>query len=195
MKIHDFQWKNASYSKYKKACRIIFKKRHRFLTIMTIEPVVVKLRNRLNSISTGSKNDFLKKFSVIHARWHHAEMMDGIGTFNGSTIGFLSFHHEVIRIYIGKFNQNLTAGSMAKPSPPYRKLIDSISDSLEFSHALEGWHGLVHMNPKYGPNFGNPTKNIYMPRFWNFHKFIEDKFLRWLEKNKIDYNDINHTMI
>ena len=36
----------------------------------------------------------------------------------------------------------------------------------------------------------NQQKNIYMSRFWNFHKFIENKFLSWLSKNNIDYNDI-----
>jgi hypothetical protein len=173
----------------------IFKKCHSYVRLMAIEPVVIKLRNKLNSISGTDRNNFLKKFSLIHKKWHHAEMMGGLGTFNGSPVGFLSFHHEVISVYMNKFDQNLTAGSMAKPSPPYRKLIDSNSDPLQFSHALEGWHGLVHMNPKYGPNFGNPTKNIYMPRFWNFHKFIENKFLNWLNNNNIDYNDVDHTLI
>ena len=40
----------------------------------------------------------------------------------------------------------------------------------------------------------NQQKNIYMSRFWNFHKFIENKFLSWLSKNNIDYNDIDHSI-
>lgn len=168
----------------------------KFSYILVIEPVVTDLRERLQLISNETKTKFLRKFATIHYKWHMDEMMTGSGTFGGSPIGFLSFHHEVLTVYISKFDTSLTAGPMANTSPPYRPVIDSILKSVEFSNALEGWHNLVHRNTrKYGRNFSDPKKNIYMERFWQFHKFINDKFQSWLTNNQLNYDDVDHTLV
>jgi hypothetical protein len=163
---------------------------------LVIEPVVDNLRQELQLITNGTKTKFLGRFATIHSKWHMDEMMTGSGTFRGSTNGFLSFHHEVLTVYISKFDTTLTAGPMANTSPPYRPVIDSISKSVQFSNALEGWHNLVHRNTrKYGRNFSDPKKNIYMKRFWQFHKFIDDKFQSWLSNNQLTYDDMDHTLV
>ena len=101
----------------------------------------------------------------------------------------------MVTVYTAKFGPGLTVGAMAKPSPPYRTTVDANTDPLMFSHALEGWHNLVHRNSKYGVNFANPRKNIHMDRFWNFHKFIEDKFQSWLGVHSLNYDGLDHTKV
>lgn len=160
---------------------------------MAIEPVITNFRQKLQTISSGTKTNFLKKFANIHNKWHMDEMMNGIGTFNGAPIGFLSFHHEVVTVYIPKYDPNITP--MANPSPPYKQSIDNITNPVMFSQSLEGWHNLVHRNPIYGANFGKPKKNIYMKIFWQFHKFIDNKFQSWLAKNNLNYDAIDHTQV
>ncbi len=40
---------------------------------------------------------------------------------------------------------------------------------------IEDWHDSVHHNAKkYGVNFGNPEKNMYMKKFWQFAKFVTE---------------------
>jgi hypothetical protein len=86
-------------------------------------------------------------------------------------IGFLSFHHEVLGVYQARYLPTLAPGAMAHPVPAYRPAIDNSPDVLTFSQALEDWHSSVHRNSKkYTVDFADPTKNIYMPRFWQFHK-------------------------
>jgi hypothetical protein len=86
---------------------------------LAIEAVVTNLRQELQSISGGTKKRFLGKFATIHSRWHMDEMMTGTGTFKGSPIGFLSFHHEVLGVYVAKFDMPLDVGPMANTTPPY----------------------------------------------------------------------------
>lgn len=162
---------------------------------MAIEPVVRDLRLKLQSISGTTKTNFLSQFAKIHTAWHMAEMNTGTGVFNGSPIGFLSFHHEVVTVYVPKFASGLTPGPMANPSPPYRTTIDQNTDPVMFSHALEGWHNLVHRNKKYGANFGDPNKNIKMKIFWEFHQFIDTKFQNWLSQNGLNYDALDHTKV
>jgi len=160
---------------------------------LPIEPVITSFRQKLQDISGGTKANFLKKFGTIHAKWHMAEMMSGGGTFNGSRIGFLSFHHEVVTVYVARFDPSITP--LTNPAPSYRQTIDKNTDPLMFSHALEGWHNLVHRNPKYGPNFGNPRKNIKMKIFWQFHKFIDGNFQDWFSANNLNYDGLDHTLV
>src|SRR5713226_5604758 len=163
---------------------------------MAIEQVVTKLRAKLASISGGTKKQFLDGFKTIHNAWHMAEMNKGVGTFGGQPIGFLSFHHEVVSVYVSKFAPGLAPGPMAKTSPPYRPHIDGAPDAVQFSIAIEGWHNLVHRNvKKYGTAFGDPKKNIYLPRFWQFHKFINEKFQGWLQAHQQSYEDLDHTAV
>ncbi len=162
-----------------------------------MEAVVLGLRTTLVSLSSGTKKKFLDGFAPIHVKWHMAEMSpSGLGTFKGSPIGFLSFHHEVISVYRAKFAPGLTPGTMATTSPPYRPLVDSLTDPGQFSHGIEGWHGLVHLNAKkYGVAFGDPNKNIYMKRFWEFHEFIGEKFTAFIKRNKLNYDTLDHVTV
>ncbi|MBI3416220.1 MAG: hypothetical protein HY043_13070 [Verrucomicrobia bacterium] len=163
---------------------------------MATEPVITNLRTKLATISAGTEQQFLDSFKTIHNTWHMAEMMSGAGTFGGKPIGFLSFHHEVISVYIAKFKPGLAPGPMAKTSPPYKKVTDLAPDAQQFSNTIEGWHGRVHNNAaKYGPDFADPKKNIYMPRFWQFHKFIDNKFQSWLAAHQQSYGDVDHTVV
>src|SRR5947207_5852049 len=144
---------------------------------MAIEPVLTNLRAKLSTISAGSKADFLSAFADIHDKWHMSEMRTGKGKFGGKQIGFLAFHHEVLTVYQGRYATSLTPGTMANPLPAYRAAIDSAVDAVSFSHAIEDWHNSVHRNvAKYGVDFSDPTKNIYMPRFWQLHKLIDTTF-------------------
>ena len=162
---------------------------------VAIEAVVTSLRNRLATISAGSKADFLAKFAPIHQSWHMSEMM-GTPKFNGKPIGFLSFHHEALAVYQGKYAKTLAPGAMAHTLPAYRSVIDNATDVLTFSQALEDWHNSVHRNAKkYGADFADPMKNIYMPRFWQFHKFINNKFADWLTAHGMTYDEVDHTSI
>lgn len=167
-----------------------------FKKLMAIEPVLSDLRKELEKISASTKANFLKKFAKIHNEWHMAEMNTGTGTFHGSPIGFLSFHHEVVAVYTTKYKADLSPGPMAKTSPPYKHKIDNALEATSFSSEIEGWHNLVHRNiKKYGANFANPTKNIYMDRFWQFHKFIDGRFENWLQSHSIKYEDVDHTQV
>ena len=163
---------------------------------MAIEPVISALRTKLASISGGTQKKYLDGFKSIHNKWHMAEMMTGTGTFSGKPIGFLSFHREVLSVYVDKFKPGLVPGSMAHTSPPYRPLIDTAPDAPHFSSDIEGWHNMVHRNAKkYGADFADPKKNIYMKRFWQFHKFIDQKFQTWLGAHQLNYDDVDHTIV
>ena len=163
---------------------------------MPTETVIKNLRAKLATISAGTEANFLNSFKTIHSTWHMAEMMSGAGTFGGKPVGFLSFHREVISVYIAKFKPGLAPGPMAHASPPYRAVIDNAPDVFQFSNAIEGWHGRVHNNAKkYGPDFAAPKKNIFMPRFWQFHKFIDGKLQGWLDHNQQAYADVDHTVV
>jgi hypothetical protein len=163
---------------------------------MAIELVITKLRTKLASISEDTEKQYLDAFKSIHNTWHMAEMMKGVGTFGGKPIGFLSFHHEVIAVYIQKFKPKLASGPMAHTSPPYKAKINSAPNSAQFSSEIEGWHNLVHRNvQKYGVDFANPKKNIYMLRFWQFHNVINDKFQGWLSAHGQNYESVDHTAV
>ncbi len=154
---------------------------------MVIEPVVVDLRKTLDTMSSGAKKKFLDAFGKVHMRWHMTR------TFKGSPIGFLSFHHEVVTVYVNKYAPQLAPGPMANPNPPYPAWIDSLTETVQFSNSLEGWHNTVHRT--IGGAFADPTKNIYMKRFWQFHKFIDEKFQNWLQARNTTYDDVDHTEV
>jgi hypothetical protein len=157
-----------------------------------MEAVITDLRAALAMMSAGTKKHFLTGFAPIHKKWHMTEMSGPHGTFNRSPIGFLSFHREVIGVYRARYVPSLASASMAHAAPPYRTLIDNITDPAQFSVAIEGWHNGVHRNKKYGVNFADPTKNIYMARFWELHEFIDEKLTRYLTKNGLQYDTLDH---
>ena len=163
---------------------------------MTIEPVVVKLRSSLATMSAGSKAGFLAAFADVHMKWHMSEMTGGIGKLNAAPIGFLSFHHEVLSVYQARFAAGLVPGPMANTVPSFRPVIMTATKAETFSHSLEDWHNSVHRNTKkYGADFSDPVKNIRMLRFWQFHKFIDMQFAAWLKDSGSVYDDIDHTVV
>ena len=56
-----------------------------------------------------------------------------------------------------------------------------------FSNAIENWHNGFHNNASW-PNFHDPRLNIRDDRFWQFHKFIDNRFKKWLKDND-DFNE------
>ena len=163
---------------------------------MALEPVITSLRAKLAAISTGTEKKYLDSFKTIHNKWHMDEMNTGTGTFGGAAIGFLSFHHEVLSVYVARFKPGLVPGPMGQPLPPYRPAIDNAPDARRFSSDVEGWHNLVHRNvAKYGADFADPKKNIYLPRFWQFHAFIDQKLQGWLGAHGQAYDALDHTLV
>jgi len=159
--------------------------------LLGIEHVVTILRNELQMLSDGTTKEFLDEFAPIHVEWHASR------DFDGDPIGFLSFHHEVVEAYVALLRKHHepVQKAMRKPKPPYRKHIDTLTDPESFSNALEDWHNSVHMNPIYPPDFMDPAKNVYMNLFWKFHTLIDDKFMAWIKKNHIKYEDVNHIVV
>jgi hypothetical protein len=160
-----------------------------------MEAVITDLRATLAAASAGTKKQFLVSFAPIHKKWHMSEMMGPHGTFKGAAIGFLSFHHEVISVYRTKYAPSLAPGAMLHAAPPYPALVDGITDPSQFSIAIEGWHNGVHRNKKYGANFADPVKNIYMARFWELHEFIDEKFTAFIKKNGLSYDGLDHSAV
>jgi hypothetical protein len=164
---------------------------------MAIEPVLANLRQELQTISEGSTRQFEEEFAPVHVEWHSSDNNLGRGTFQGDFIGFISFHHEVVLAHQAMRTKNgePVEDEMRRPRPPYRDSIDTITDPENFSNALEGWHNRVHMNPIYPEDFMDPAVNIFLPLFWQFHTFIDNKFMAWLNNNNIQYDDVDHTVV
>ena len=102
----------------------------------------------------------------------------------------------MLSVYVAKFKPGLSPGPMAHTSPPYRPVIGTAPDAPHFSSDIEGWHNMVHRNTaKYGVDFADPKKNIYMPRFWQFHTFIDRKFKTWLGAHGQTYDSVDHTVV
>lgn len=157
---------------------------------MTFQDLIDTLRQ----MSTGNKNSFLSELEDIHDNWHSN------GEFDGSLIGFLSFHREIIhyyRIVIRKQGQRLPrAFTLRQLSTmhPYERWIDDLDNPRIFSQAIENWHNSLHRN-HHDPDFMDPRKNIYQADFWKLHLFLNNKFTRWLRRNSIRYQNINHRIV
>lgn len=164
---------------------------------MAIEPVLRNLRDELEAISGGSTRQFEEEFAPIHVEWHDSDNSLGRGTFEGDFIGFLSFHHEVVLAHraVRRNNGEPVEREMRRPRPPYRRRIDTINGPEGFSDAIEGWHNRVHMNPIYPEDFMDPAVNIFLPLFWQFHTFIDNRFMDWLERRNIFFDDLDHTIV
>jgi hypothetical protein len=62
---------------------------------MTYQDYVSKLKD----LAKGSHNDFLDEFADIHDQWHKDPRVDpNARPFEGTPIGFLSFHKVVIKL-------------------------------------------------------------------------------------------------
>jgi len=164
---------------------------------MAIEPVVNDLRQWLQLTSTSTTNLFLQAFEEVHYDWHWDASNTGRGTFQGSPIGFLSFHHEVVQVHnqLVRRNGEPLPTAWTNPRPPYDTRIDNQRDPESFSLWIENWHNRVHTNPIYPTQFLDPRQNIYMFLFWRLHQLVEDKFMAWLRNNSISYDDVDHTAV
>lgn len=152
------------------------------------------LIDRLKDMSTGNKSSFLGELEEIHDDWHMN------GEFEDTRIGFLSFHREIIFYYrrvLRKQGQRLPrAFTLAQLSRmhPYDRWIDDLDNERIFSQAIENWHNSVHRN-HHDPDFMDPRKNIYLNDFWKLHLFLNNKFTRWLRRNNITYQNVNHNNV
>lgn len=150
--------------------------------------------DKLKEISTGTKGSFLGELEDIHDNWHRNR------DFEGSFIGFLSFHREIIFYYrrvLRKHGQKLprafTLGQLSAMHA-YESWIDGLDNERIFSQAIENWHNSVHRN-HHDPDFMDPKKNIYLTDFWKLHLFLNNRFTRFLRTNGIRYQDVNHRFV
>jgi hypothetical protein len=181
---------------------------------VAIERVIVELRAYLRTISTSSIIHFESGFENTHMIWHRNRV------FRNKSIGFLSFHHEVvnarnalIRKNGGTPNRpwkgrNNPPGVPAGPNPRYPGTwirtrlgvrnppsLNSITNPQQFSNYLEMWHNEVHSNPEYPPQFGNSVVNVHMYLFWCWHALVEEIFLNWVRSHNLTYDGLNHAIV
>ena len=103
-------------------------------------------------------------------------------------IGFLTFHHLVIKSFGSTFptGQIPVQPSSIAPFPPVLgTAAGSVTDTAslrEFSEDLEGWHNEAHMavETSTGEDMMNPSTNILLRNFWRLHYFIDARFLEAL---------------
>jgi hypothetical protein len=181
---------------------------------LATERVIVELRAFLRSISNASVIHFESGFANVHMAWHRSRM------YNGKPIGFLSFHHEVVTArnalirkqggtpplpWRGKNNPPGDPPLPAGPLPRYPGTwiqtrlrdrnplpLNNISDPQKFTRYIETWHDEVHSNPVYPGQFGNPSVNIHMRLFWNWHALIEQLFFNWMRNQNLTYDSVDH---
>ena len=129
--------------------------------------------HQLVDLFQGDMDGFLTAFSPIHVTWHARR-----GAVVGGAllpIGFLTFHHTAVVAYkrmLRSINQR-----MPPPfAPGYNSAIESVGDPARFSQQVEDWHNSVHNSDM---TLMNPATNIFRPRFWGLHGFIDRKFMRW----------------
>ena len=141
-----------------------------------------------------SPEQFLTAFTDWHVWWHRDH-----GEWNGlPLIGFLSFHHDVIKALKKSFQR---AGwtfparwTTMQPNYENWRTVDgqplnSINDPLKFSQEVENWHNFVHMNPLY-PELPNATTNIWTFRFWALHHRIDEEFKACLQRSQPNVADV-----
>ena len=152
-------------------------------------------RDRFKGITNSSRSSFLNSLADIHVEWHQTRAIDG------SPIGFLSFHREMIKYNAKNRKRNNLS---AVPKAFTLSFINSVatwdatsmngSNADAFSAEVEGWHNTFH-NSAGWTNFHNPRLNIRDDRFWQFHKFIDNKFNKWLKDRGRKYLNIPHSSV
>jgi hypothetical protein len=177
--------------------------------LMVIEPVLASLRETLRSFEGGSEPEWKSQFGFVHDEWHEPgsrievplPRLEGlppshwIGTFNGQTAGFLSFHHEAIaslnNVRRSPYNPlNLRAIGHPFPNEYYQ-----IGDPHIFSFVVEQWHNGVHRDPRFGPEFLDPAHNVHLDVFWQFHQAVEEIYMTYLKNHGLAYEDVNHEVV
>jgi hypothetical protein len=152
-------------------------------------------RDRFKQIVNSSRTSFLGSLADIHVEWHNTRAIDG------SPIGFLSFHREMIKYNVKNRKENnlsavpkaLTLASINSISAWDQSLMD-VNSPVTFSTRVEGWHNIFHNSADW-PNFHDPRLNIRDDRFWQFHKFIDNRFKKWLKEHDRTYSNIEHRRV
>lgn len=137
-----------------------------------------KMIQDLASQTRGNPRRFLNGFSPIHVIWHTRRGV--VVDQQLLPVGFLTFHHSAITAY-AKVLRSVDDRLPAPWGPDYDPTIDEISDSVEFSRAIERWHNGVHNNDM---SLMNPATNIRRPKFWALHNFINRKFAAWQRRHR-----------
>jgi len=123
-------------------------------------------------------DSFLTSFAPIHVTWHARR-----GAVIGGAlmpIGFLTFHHTAVLAY--KRMLRSVGQRMPGPfAPGYDTAIDDIGNPVQFSDRIERWHNGVHNSDM---TLMNPATNIWRPRFWGLHGFLDRKFTRWQKAHR-----------
>jgi len=180
---------------------------------MVIEPVFATLRETLQSFEGGTDGEWKTQFGFIHDEWHDPgsriqvplPRLEGlpsshsIGTFQGQTVGFLSFHHEAI----ASLNNVRRSNGMAPYRPlslerighPFPNEYYQFGDPHIFSFLVESWHNGIHRDPRFGPEFLDPAHNVHMDVFWQFHQAVENIFMTYLRNRGLAYEDVNHEVV
>jgi hypothetical protein len=155
-------------------------------------------RDRFGSIVNFSRGTFLNRLAGIHVQWHMSNEVDG------SLIGFLSFHREMI-----KYNRWNLANNDLRPMRmafnfseiveimPWDSSILNASSARGFSRSVERWHNIFHNSAAEAgwTDFEDPRLNIRDSRFWRFHKFLNNRFSQWLRENDLRYSEIDHDSV
>ena len=152
-------------------------------------------RDAFEQIVDQSRQSFLNNLALIHIEWHNTRSL------SGSPIGFLSFHREMI-----KYNKRNRENNNLSPVPKAFTIsfINSIrtwdsslmnrTSPTGFSNGVESWHNGFHTNVAW-PDFHLPDRNIRDDRFWQFHKFIDNRFKKWMSSHNRTYSGINHDIV
>lgn len=149
-------------------------------------------RDRFKGIANSSRSSFLNNLADIHVEWHQTRAI------NGSPIGFMSFHREMIKYNAKNRKRNNLAAVPKAFSLSFINSISTWDDTLmsesspaAFSTEVERWHNTFHNGAGWA-NFHDPRLNIRDERFWQFHKFIDNRFSKWLKDHGRKYSNIQH---
>ncbi len=132
----------------------------------------------LASTFAGDVDGFLSALSPIHVRWHARRGVVIGGALQ--PVGFLTFHHSVVQAYKREL-RSVSSRLPAPWGPGYNPAIDGATDPVDFSDRIERWHNGVHNSDM---TLMNPATNIWRPRFWALHNFIDKKFTAWQKAHR-----------
>jgi hypothetical protein len=121
---------------------------------------------------------FLAVFVPIHQLWYdRRDLFDA---------GFLMFYRAVLREYaksLGHVGLSLPAPwSPTDPTLEFNRTLLETDSPRSFSQAVELWHQEVCLTGGI-PNLGDPKLNVYIRKFWAFHRFVDDQYGEWLARH------------
>lgn len=136
----------------------------------------------LEQLAADHENDplgFLWEFAPVHDWWHSQPRAT-------RPIGFLTFHWIVIQ----NFGKTFSGGQIpVEPSPLFQfpgifnnpgQFVNSLDLLEEYSNDLESWHNQVHQS--VGGTFLDAAQNVYLSIFWQFHTFLNLRFVEALNQ-------------